>query len=469
MVLPRTYFIARSSSGANPTSSRARSARPLPTACSAFFSVDAGSAEPSILLSGMMVTRRRSWPLERRSLPVTSSCTTSWYSFPPHATSMAVAVLASLSLISDATIPFTLRRSKLALGSRYSTSIPLTWDASLSTASRSSRTPLSAARSLSRMAASREASSLSRSAAARAALAAPSAATSSAWSFSNSLPADLAPLRRPSSSFFRCSIRIFTCLSSETAALAFALASLSCSARVLSPAALSASHPACSAWRWRWSSSRRVVACVVSSWIAFTFPSAPETLLSDAARALSRSASAFFSFVTDFSSAARFSLRCCHDDVAFTSTLERSLARASSSLTSPPICVSFLAWRALISTSWSLMSRSVESLLSSSPCFSACMVFISSEDFLVMLSAWLKFHAVQNRSSLSRSPLPALHCMYAARSLRSLSSEGVMSSARIFWISSTLACFFSIVLIAASFFASYILVPAASAMRPRIS
>jgi len=30
------------------------------------------------------------------------------------------------------------------------------------------------------------------------------------------------------------------------------------------------------------------------------------------------------------------------------------------------------------------------------------MVFISSEDFLVTLSAWLKFHAVQNRSSLIR-------------------------------------------------------------------
>jgi hypothetical protein len=49
------------------------------------------------------------------------------------------------------------------------------------------------------------------------------------------------------------------------------------------------------------------------------------------------------------------------------------------------------------------------------------------------------------------------------------SYTGVISSSKIFWISSTLACFFSIVFCAASFFVSYILVPAASAMSPRIS
>ena len=77
--------------------------------------------------------------------------------------------------------------------------------------------------------------------------------------------------------------------------------------------------------------------------------------------------------------------------------------------------------------------------------------------------------ATQKRPRRSHSVLLAAHVRYWRLSARSFSSVGVISSCSTLVISATLSCFFSIVFCAATFFASYMRVPAASSMRPRIS
>ena len=64
-----------------------------------------------------MVTRFRSCPRLSSACAVRSESTTTWYSFPPAATSRAVVVAISFSRTRDATMPFTLDRSKFLSGS----------------------------------------------------------------------------------------------------------------------------------------------------------------------------------------------------------------------------------------------------------------------------------------------------------------------------------------------------------------
>ena len=72
-----------------------------------------------------MVTRARSCPLASRALAVASVSTTTWNSFPPAATSSAVAALGSLTLTRRASTPLTLLLSKFLSGSAYLKSRPV--------------------------------------------------------------------------------------------------------------------------------------------------------------------------------------------------------------------------------------------------------------------------------------------------------------------------------------------------------
>mmetsp|Transcript_6733 Transcript_6733/g.15729 ORF Transcript_6733/g.15729 Transcript_6733/m.15729 type:complete len:280 (+) Transcript_6733:2448-3287(+) len=262
---------------------------------------------------------------------------------------------------------------------------------------------------------------------------------------------------------------MLSCFSSLSAETLRALASLSWSASDLSPSLLSASQPACSACRCRSRSASFSCAAVTWAWRVSTEPSALPTLAALLACCFWRSALLLLILATAFFSPSAPSCACCHPAVAWTRALESSAASCSARRISSPISSFFDWWRAAMSCSFSSMAACMSSHAWSWLALSCCMRSISSADCCVTSSARAKSAATTKRSSLSFSALPALQVMYCARSLRSFSSDGVMSSLRIFWISSTLACFFSMVFIAASFLLSYILVPAASAISPRIS
>ena len=90
-----------------------------------------------ILLRGSIVTRFRSTPFFKSNLPVSSVSTTTWNSFPPAATSKAVALREFFIFTSRATRPFTLLRSKPFSGSLYSKlNFASSWAVILSTLSR---------------------------------------------------------------------------------------------------------------------------------------------------------------------------------------------------------------------------------------------------------------------------------------------------------------------------------------------
>lgn len=122
-VLPNTHSIAVCTSLSYPTRDNAKSTLPGASRCAvAIRSADALNAW--ILLRGINVQRRRSWPLSSNWDPMISFSTTTLYSRPPAQISSAVE-LSNLSLsrlMSSAIKPLTLERSKVGVGLVYTKS-----------------------------------------------------------------------------------------------------------------------------------------------------------------------------------------------------------------------------------------------------------------------------------------------------------------------------------------------------------